>query len=687
MRTVIPLTKEEANLNWSISGQPCQKEIVSRNSEGEPDSVELICRVPNPNKNSLSIYEAIPVESNTDGSRDFLLNSFSIFTTLSDDTQTEIVVNESNYVATRKNGIYSTTKEYNFNGILDGTVYFTTSEGSEIQELDIRIHNANWQNPKGHIVVKEIYIKLHANDFKILPRLGSQRPYSGPHGNIFCIWRSVNLNFTFPTQGVLERRLLIVPSTYNNRDEAVHAMNFGNVGFCQEWKDIAAYGPTKSVLGRLSDPVRLSHKQFIQNENDTLKFCLETGVDAQWVGVYSNNIGPFHPFYIEMEGGHGGIQINHFVGQHLCIEEIRYYLMLHHMNMERQPFFAYGNNGQCTTVDDWLVDGYVTEAFAPFGLDVNGLSVFKNLGFYNQGISNNKILNFKPHDAEHQCRITKNAQALTFLMNDIMAKDDLKAIAELNLLSLHLHDGNPGWSGGFSLKRKHEIAQSIPHQGWILGRARCWMIDAIAAYYSIASQERRESLNDWFNIMAETIVLSDMPTGFNNRFDGSQGSQVVQSAGFPIEYDVAQTFELSFESWAKQSLFVAPIMNSRELKGEIIKGAESLFYSAAFTGTSPKWYIAVGYQGGDAFTPEELTSSLTSGNDEALQGWQVIQHAYLHDSNKQRWIDAFLRYEIAQSNISQKITLLEQRSRESWNDRTNSAIGLIGELKRISAQA
>lgn len=681
--------------SWFINGVQAQVEPVSRAWNGKPDTVEVIAIVPNPAPNALATL-SVNFQAGVASLPPAVFPSFGGFRLECVDEQNRIYNATLAAGQVVKNGPFqritrfATTLNGNSRRLLGAIVLVTQNFGSGLVDVEVFMHNGLADPVIGNIFFKSITI-FGLNGQTFFPKLCSKRPCGRSNASSYQI--ASNGAYYWPKQAGLTRRFVVALAGHGvSRRELAYRQGYGGTAFQLDWTD--SFGVAKTALGHVTNALRYGTyygrtalKKEAADQAASLRAALENGNTAEWVGVYSRPFGPFHPFYLDQQGAVSGFWIYHYAGWKQCSEDLAANYLFAAMNVERQPWNAFLAAGRPKTADDFAAEGGGTIQFdfAPFDFSINGIAAFRSVGDYNTGTASRGLDSYPPHDAQHQCRFLKPLQALAYA-NDYLAKELLLQAAEVDYLYLNLYPQVPGWSGGHNLRTMLANAIANPGQGGLMGRGRCWPIDGIMSFYHLATPAWRTRTANWISKMSECLIRSDMPTGWNNRFPGDGGSQVVVTAGLPTQYDVAQTFEVEFENWAKRSLIVGLSPYSRErntLNHNMIRSANSFFNTAVYDGSNYKWFMAVGHNHGSAFTPAEL--GLQSGNSEFFQGWYVLNHAILAARElgqpDQPWVEKALTYRTAVATTTAKLDQLSSLASESWNNHLPQAMGLMANLE------
>lgn len=692
--------------SWSIDGVTAQIDVVTRKWNGAPDTIEVIASGINKNPGGLATYTvAFNNGASQPANGTFTdLPEFSVELVDAQNRLYEWNLIESKVVqigAWKKviQHIGTLTSRHGLN--LFGVVIYTTQYvGQAMFDFDIDINNALVERIIGNVYFKSLALVIEDN-YKLLPKMGSQRPCNTAANDRYFI--AMPSQYFWPKQGHLHRRFVATPQAGVSRKLIAYKQQFGGLGFCLDWPD--SFGVSKTGLGTVTNDLKywgLDGKAYYGREglrrqgldmSSAIDGALKTGDTRPSFSVYSSAFGPFHPYFFPQQGSPGGFGIHHYSGYRLCIEDFAAQACIHAMNAERQPWCMYYVNGRPKNSDDFANEngGIIPFNFGPLDYDINNVPAFLNVRDFNNGNAGRDILNWAPHDNSHQCRYLKPMQVLVYVGNDWLAKRHLEMTAEVDVLYMNTHQQHTSYGVQHNLTTMLEIARENPGEGGILGRNRCWPIDAVMSYYAIAPLEWRNKMQTWIQELSECIITSQMPTGWNNRNEGDSGDQVVATAGFPQQYDIAQTFEVEFEDWAKRCLWINMDPADRlriELMRSTIRSAKTFFQSAIYNGHAYRWFMVVGDNHGEAYTPEQLQYNLTSGNDEVFQGWFVLNHAYLAAKEladtSVDWLATSLSYRQSAADKTAKIAQLSQLASEEWNNHLYQALGLMRSLGDVN---
>jgi hypothetical protein len=360
-----------------------------------------------------------------------------------------------------------------------------------------------------------------------------------------------------PSYSSFHRRLAL--TTFGNEVQARSIVDEEWLGFCRRgasptggelyswWNhQTPAYFPQRHRLPELdflgANQVRNKMVQAFNGSNNVLTSGNGTGNYP-----YDNSVlGWSHPWGVKYGGMTGGSEIYMYDG-FLVAESgerrgYKHYQHAHRMYVSRQADKLYDKDGEPTCVEDWLINGsqgkYVHMNFYQTllgGPDPFGVSVSPNyqrawVSTYGMQPGYESLLTqFGPIDFQHYTRYTRAPKTLAWLGNDMLAKDDLKAAAEIFRLSYHQYETSPGGAviGSGYLSDKNAV-EGKPGTGFWFGRGESWGLDCALAAYSTGDDAYRAATRPWFQQVADTISQGQsacngvIQSNVNNKWLGGQ---------------------------------------------------------------------------------------------------------------------------------------------------------------------
>ncbi len=459
--------------------------------------------------------------------------------------------------------------------------------------------------------------------------------------------------------------------------------------------------------------------------------------------VVGRVMGWAHPWFVNLPNGTGTVGLTPFQGHRVAAAGSRAgyekLMFLHRMNASRQPDVQVNAEGDPITVEDWLTPG----GRIPFDFRRNARLVPKEFRLPSLGgptpsfhvaevhtrklrppydtsdafrrgggvkPSDDELLSWMPHDGQYMGRYTKFPQALVWLGNDALAKDDLIQAASLFRLQFHGHPhAAESWSEGVTLAVKEAIVRDYPHHGLDLDRDHAWGIDVACAAFAIANDEWRRGHEEWFQRVSDLFLQASMPSGIVQRRNtpGVLGGR----------YDACQTYQLALLTHAVRCLnesVLAGMDESRRARLELdqIRKAEYLFLGdvwlrLARNGPARNGEVEAGPRHAFAVAPSN-DFSIPSYSDSAHWGdhvlpedgvspnvewwaiWSAIEYAALLDdpSGREGFDNRFIRRAAAAWFAPGSLpALVERMYREAGrasNDNSGNWAGLVARLQELS---
>jgi hypothetical protein len=198
----------------------------------------------------------------------------------------------------------------------------------------------------------------------------------------------------------------------------------------------------------------------------------------------------------------------------------------HRMQSDRQPNVLYDGDGTPSTVKDWVIPVSGGKDYVPFqhfclptlsGSDPFGMYLAPQFqSSFVEGGSlaatyKNDLFGFEPHDYQHYIRYTRSAKVLTWMANDSLAKDDLRAMAEMFHLSYHeYYNSSSQYAQVSGLKYEQMQVAAHPHNGTTFGRGEAWGLDSAVAAYATSSPAWRSENRAWLDAIAHVVADGQM---------------------------------------------------------------------------------------------------------------------------------------------------------------------------------
>lgn len=257
-----------------------------------------------------------------------------------------------------------------------------------------------------------------------------------------------------------------------------------------------------------------------------LQFGYGDGVYPIEVGV----LGYAHPYGIAYAGMTSGSEIYLVDGvtamETASLDGYRLARVTHRMQSDRQPNVLYDADGTPSTVKDWLIPVAGGKDYVPFqhfclpqlsGSDPFGMYLapqFQAAFVESAALAasyKGDLFEFEAHDYQHYIRYTRSAKVLTWMANDSLAKDDLRAMAEMFHLSYHeYYNSSSQYAQVSGLKYEQMQVAANPHKGTAFGRGEGWGLDAAVAAYATSSPTWRSQNRPWLDAIAHVVADGQM---------------------------------------------------------------------------------------------------------------------------------------------------------------------------------
>lgn len=320
----------------------------------------------------------------------------------------------------------------------------------------------------------------------------------------------------------------------------------------------------------------------------------------------------------------------------------------HRMHTDRQPHALFEENGDPTSVENWVVDTGSLQ-YVPFTFY---LSPFLHLGdpfgattspsFQRDAVALMGLepsyqaahFGYQPHDQAHISRYTHSAKILAWLGNDSLAKDDLRMTAEVFHLSYHGYangSGGAAQTDGFLDHRQGVDAN--PGNGVRVGRGVGWGLDVASAYYALADTAWRAEKDTWLEEIALLFDEGQNPcTGFIQATTGS--------SFFGNQYRARQQIEQSILENGLRCLLTS-VMERRDpdlekiVRSALIDSLEAFISPMAWDPNEPSPWTKTALGPFDASLP-----LWCSADDIPANGIETVHENY------QNWPSLALGYEL-----------------------------------------
>jgi len=291
-------------------------------------------------------------------------------------------------------------------------------------------------------------------------------------------------------------------------------------------QDTGRYFPQRQQLPALEHISESSLRASLEGDLSWHEGFMSSGNGFGLYPIVSGRLGWAHPWGVAYGGMTGGNEIHFFTGVDTALtastDGYRDLQLVHRMQTDRQPNAYYDLIGDPTSIEKWTeyaLDGspyidmvfYLSLHYAgndPMGYDsVDTFQADQVAAMGLQPDYESALLGYAHYDLQHLIRYTRSANALTWLGNDPIAKDDVMNQAEMVHLTYHMLDNNQ-W-GGYSevtMQWDRAYVDEHPQAGYRTGRQEGWGIDAMNAAYSIASLSWRDDKLQFYEDVAELAL-------------------------------------------------------------------------------------------------------------------------------------------------------------------------------------
>ena len=270
-------------------------------------------------------------------------------------------------------------------------------------------------------------------------------------------------------------------------------------------------------------------------------------------------------------GAGGGAGVQYIEGERAVasgsVDGYRYLELSHRLHLERMPNVIWDRAGFPSSQDSFLIPcpGCPVNLYplGPSG-EPSYTSVIYNMdtGFYdasfcpspgwaqNQSVvllgqrpdyetspsNQHNLLSFEPHDRAHLVRFLRLPLALAWLGNDPVAKDDLRAMAEMFRFTYTEYGNLNGAGAATSLHTDASFVAVNPEWGYMTGRGDAWGLDAASAAYALSDDAFRARLRPW---CSRVIDL------FEAGLARAQDPNYLDPTGAPYQWGVLSAFQSS----------------------------------------------------------------------------------------------------------------------------------------------
>jgi len=554
--------------------------------------------------------------------------------------------------------------------------YITTHTGENRVGLDVRFSNGHsgadtstsLDDPLGKLYFSRIDVSMQANWFL-------EQGFTDPtFGDTSVAGNKRTVSLVNPLSngsmhvmgwmGQFHRRLMLsISSTRALSQRYVHdgigqgfvARDFDpndNREYYSWWnRGTARYFPQNYQMPSLDHVGANNLRNGDRNLFDTFVARLRDGTSTNSnYPVASGNLGYAHPYGISYGGMTGGAEIIMFDGVETANSHSHYgsqaFKALHRMQTDRQSWTLVDADGSPSSVETWRRSGSAGD-YVPFE-NFNGINLNKYDPFgvgnapqfqinyvANNGLKpsyENVFLGYDPHDYQHFVRYTHAAKVLVWLLNDALAKDDLRMQSESFHLAYHsLNYSSGGAYQGTGLKADQIFVSNTPGNAVNFGRGEAWGYDCAAATYAYSDQTWRNNKLPWFREMADMVAGSQIAcSGFVQGLTGSKFLGNKYRARQQIEHSIIENM---FQG-VRETVFKGADLTYSDLLGDVLSRSlqgfiSDLVFAPGFN--TPRSQSAVGPRDGIGppfCTQAQIPSDGYSKYNEAYQDWSSFAYGY-----------------------------------------------------------
>ena len=557
--------------------------------------------------------------------------------------------------------------------------YISTFQDSSDIGLDLRFNNGHdghdttspLDDPLDRVYFEKIEVTLPAGwtlqQDVADPFFGSSRELPGGRRAFALVEPLSNGKLhVMRWQGQFHRRLMISPvntqgygrALLNGNGRAFCVRDFDPVDGHEYWswwnRDTSRYFPQRHQLPSLDHAGVARIRRNLERLQNEIVEHLRTGSANGTYPFQEHVLGWGHPYGVPYGGMTGGTEIYLYDGVTTASaasrQGYRYYTLLHRMSTDRMPTALYAENGQPSSVEQWLVDGPGNNDYVPFFhfLQPFLFSSYNDpFGFRQapkfqvnyvqanglQPIYEQRHLLYDPYDYQHFIRYTRTAKVLVWLGNDSLAKDDLRLQAENFNLSYHQYANDRYMNFQASgLRESREFVADHPGQGVGFGRGEAWGADCMISAYAVADPEWRAAKRPWFEHLARLLFYGQAScSGFIQSFVSEKAVDGRYRARQQIEQSITENMLVGLH----ESVFRFADPPHAAMVRDVLEQSLRSFISemAWFPGQNGPWrYTGVGPLNIDlpswCSRAEMPFDAWTAGDIETFQDWSSFAYGF-----------------------------------------------------------
>jgi hypothetical protein len=462
------------------------------------------------------------------------------------------------------------------------TVYLTTNSKDSKLGIDLRFHNAHsgldpndpMDDPMGRLYFESITLYAPDGWFYVQDFLD---PFLSLPVDLAFGYRAFPLVSAtseglhgMDWQAQFHRRLMLVPD--DKIVEASAQLRGAGLGFATRGASPTSGGPLWSWWNpqtarwfpqshRLPSLEHASASELdgkLSSEFSQLQQSLQSGTATGTYPLLSKVLGHAHPYGIKYGGMTSGVEIHIYEGiqtlERASLAGYNTARIAMRMIADRMPNVLKNGDAEPSCVEDWLLPLGAGKYYVPFScFNTPSLSGQDPFGVYaaptfqtdyveSLGLDApfvDELAGYDAFDLQHLIRYTRLAKMLVWLENDSLAKDDIKAQAEVFHLSYHQHYNSPGqYVQSTGLLHDLEYIAANGASGFSFGRGEGWGLDSAAAAYATGTNAWRSEHRPWLDEIAGALRDGQSAcTGFiqstlaSKIFDGDlRARQIIEQA-------------------------------------------------------------------------------------------------------------------------------------------------------------
>lgn len=428
-----------------------------------------------------------------------------------------------------------------------------------------------------------------------------------------------------------------------------------------------------------------AYEKFLSDKLLNIKATLKNGVKNQHQYFYSDQMGPFMPYFLGDSGsgapGGWGIHTTPYIAN--SPKAIELCKLENQCMMDRHWVHMYDERGNAIPPERFVKDGVQTEWFHHIGGYFNSQLVQQNVPEYYktwepQPWTTGKcsylgakyqggLRDYEYIDDAHLSRATQFAKYLAYVADDMVAQDDLIAMANFVRITW-THYPITGYYADTANTIYNIRKRSNPRHGAYIERSFGWACDTICQAYPFDSQV--PYIRYWVSVMHNTIEKIVMPNGlFLNAMAGSHLHGVAMQSGMPPEYGVSGAIYVPI---VLQGLQASTEILSSITISDIIDKALRAHHTRCYP-AGPSYYVGVSKNG-------EILDEIEHpvGGLEGFNSWWALP--FLKD--KREFTEFGSKYVFNKSSLNETVNELFKEASQGAVNRLTNACGYIDRVQK-----